>query len=141
MLEGRIGALEIVFDGAVCIVGSTALGLGDTQFTAKSPDTPGPQVHMTILANLIRNEYGRVMGWGFGFLLTVFFGLLTGGLAMRTRIWVGGTVVVILLFSYVSLTWIVYWKWTCWIELLRPSLGMVTGYLSAVAYRWKPLLG
>jgi len=141
VLEGRIGAPEIVFDGAVCIVGSTALGLGDTQLTARSPDTPGPQVHMTILANLIRNEYGRVMDRRTGFLITVLFGLLTGCLAVSTRIARGGTILLVLLSGYVVATWLVYWRWTCWIELLRPSLGLVVGYLSAVAYRWKPLLG
>jgi CHASE2 domain-containing sensor protein len=138
---GRVGEPEIAFDGAICIVGSTALGWGDSQVTSKAPDTPGPQIHATILANLIRNEYGRVMGREIGFLLTVVFGILAGYLAMRLRIARGGTLVLILLSSYVVAAWLVYWRWTYWVELLRPSLGLLVGYLSALAYRWKPLLG
>jgi CHASE2 domain-containing sensor protein len=140
VLEERIGNPEIAFDGAVCIVGSTALGLGDSQVTSKASDTPGPQIHATLLANLIRNEYGRVMGRGTGLLLTVILGLLAGCLAMKMRIARGGTVVLIFVSGYVVASWLIYWKWTYWVDLLRPSLGLIVSYLSALAYRWRPLL-
>jgi uncharacterized membrane protein YeaQ/YmgE (transglycosylase-associated protein family) len=80
------------------------------------------------------------MGREIGFLLTVVFGILAGFLAMYLRSAKSGTIVLILLLSYIVAAWLIYWRWTYWMELLRPSLGLIVGYLSALAYRWRPLL-
>ncbi len=140
VLEGRVGESEIMFDGSLCIVGATAPGLKDAHPTPSAVSLPGPGIHTTLFANLTRGDYGTAMGNGLGFILTMVMGALAGVFAMQFRIARGSVYSALLLILFIASSYWIYWKWTYWLELFRPAMGFVLGYMAALLYRYRPYI-
>ncbi len=140
VLEERVGQPERYFEGDVSIIGATASGLGD-EHTIPTGTLPGSGVHATLFANLIRGDYGRAMGDGLGFVLTALFGLLGGYVALLFRVVRGSVYTAIFLLLFLFAGSYVYLNGTYWLEIYRPALGLMGGYLAALVYRYRPLGG
>jgi len=140
VLAGRVGQSAKYFDGGIAIIGTTVSGSGDMQATPTGT-LAGPAVHTTLFANLVRGDYGRAMGDGVGFVLTVLLGLLAGYAALLFRVVRGSVYTIVFLLFFLFAGYYVYLEWSYWLELYRPAIGLVGGYLAALVYRYRPLGG
>jgi len=138
VLEGRVGQSEDVFEGSINLVGATAPGFLDAHTTPLSSGNPGTLIHTVLLANLMRHEYGTVMGEWLGSLFVILLGAIGGLLAMQFRIARGSVYLVVLMLGTVVLAYFLCWRWTYWLELFRPLMGCLFGYLAALVYRYRP---
>jgi len=138
VLEGRVGQSEDVFKGSTSLVGVTAPGFLDAHTTPLSSGNPGTLIHSVMLANLMRHDFGTAMGEGLGFLFVILMGAIGGLLAMEFRISRGSIYLVLLMLLLVALAYFLCWRWSYWLELFRPLMGCLFGYLAALVYRYRP---
>ncbi len=138
VLEGRVGQSEDVFEGSVSMVGITAPGLMNAHTTPLSAGNPGPYIHTVLLANLLQRDFGTAMGAGLGSLLVIILGAVGGLLAMELRIARGSFYIVLLMLFLVAFSYFACWRWSYWLELFRPLMGCLFGYLAALVYRYRP---
>ncbi len=84
-IDGKEVSKAEFFKGRSLIVGATAVGLYDLRNTPVEANYPGPELHLTMLANMIENNFlkswpseGQLMPWiilGIGILLTLVWSL------------------------------------------------------------------
>jgi len=140
VLEERVGQPAKYFDGGIAIIGTTAMGSGDIHATPAGA-LPGPAVHATLFSNLVRGDYGRAMGDGVGFVLTILLALAAGWVALLFRVVRGSVYIVLFLVLFLFAGYFLYLQYSYWLELYRPALGLAGGYLAALVYRYRPLGG
>ncbi len=138
VLEGRVGQSEDVFEGSVSMVGVTAPGLMDAHTTPLSAGNPGSSIHTILLANLMRRDFGSAMGDGLGFLFVILLGAVGGLLAMELQVARGSIYIMLLMLFIVVFAYFACWRWSYWLELFRPLMGFLFGYLAALVYRYRP---
>jgi adenylate cyclase len=131
VFEERVGEPEKIFAEGVCIVGATAPALGDMKPTPMLILMPGSEIHTILFSNLSRGDFASAMGDGMGFLLTIILGGLMSWLAVRFPGLFGTSLMVILLLLFIAVAFVSYLNWSYWMEMLRPAIGLMSGYIAA----------
>ena len=57
---------------------------------------------------------------------------------MALRIARGSFYLVLLMLFLVVFAYFACWRWSYWLELFRPLMGCLFGYLAALVYRYRP---
>jgi adenylate cyclase len=128
------------FANKIVITGATALGLGDTVNTpfSSTAEYPGPEVHATIIDNILKNDYLYKPQWTkiYDVMAIVILGLLTGFIIQRL-----GALKGVLFAAGLFIIHILAARWFfihlhLWVNIVYPLLALSLIYTSLTLYRY-----
>lgn len=102
LIEGKVKSEQI--EGKIVLCGATAPILHDLKPTPFGPDTPGVEIHATIIDNILhgnflsRNEVTIVL---YEVLMIILFGMILGLTMKHLPLWSGIPIIVVLMSAYI----------------------------------------
>lgn len=120
-------------DGAIALIGTSAIGLGDLRSTPLSPLTPGVEVHAQAIEQILSREFLLRPDWATGaeivYLLILGIGLILL-LPRLDALWCGFIGLSVVSAGLV-LSWIAFARFRWVVDPLLPSLTALLIYLSS----------
>lgn len=134
---GKVPGLkpDIVKDKVV-VVGVASPGLYDTKATPFSRVSPGPEIHATVIENLIDEDYMMPLGRDINIIIIFFFGLAAAvGLALISSTW--GIVLWILFLStgLLGFNFFMFSK-DIWMTLVPPLGALIISAFAMIFFRF-----
>jgi adenylate cyclase len=136
ILQGRLS--PELFQGKIVIVGATAIGINDIRVTPYSTVYPGTEIHATIIDNILHGNFIRRPGWTALFDLSaiIFVGLFTGIIIPRVKAVQGTVLGTAIIAAYILLNYLIFARYSLWLNLVYPVLTGVTAYLGITIYKY-----
>jgi len=124
------------FKDKITLVGTSAAGLMDLRSTPFSPIFPGVEIHATLLQNILNNNYVVKSGLLMTILILVGLGSLVGVISLRLKpVW-GTLLTILLIVSYIFISYKIFVLMNVWIEVIRPIFTILFTYTSIMLYRF-----
>lgn len=122
----------------IVIVGATATGIYDMRVTPYDPVFPGLEVHANVVDSILRMDYIFKPEWInlVNLLAIIFSGLLLGLVLPRVDVVPGTLTGIILFFGYIFVCYYLFSSYGLIVNMVYPSLVIVTVYVSITAYRF-----
>ena len=126
------------FKDKIVLVGATAIGIYDVRNTPFSPVYPGPEVHATVMDNILTNNILNKPEWTriYDVLAILIFGLLCGLVIPRVSAIYGMLFAVLLFIVHIMATYSFFSVYGLWINMVYPLLAIVLIYTSLTLYHY-----
>jgi adenylate cyclase len=126
------------FAGKIVLVGATAVGMYDIRNTPFSPVFPGPEVHATVIDNVLSGQFLDRPEWTkiFDLLAIILIGIVTGLVVPRLSAVKGIIFAVGLFIAYIFLTRYLFVRHDLWFNMIYPLGALVIIYISLTIYRY-----
>jgi adenylate cyclase len=126
------------FKGRIVIVGATAIGIGDIRTTPFGPLYPGPEVHASVIDNILTGDFIERPRWSriFDLSAIVVLGLLVGITLPRTSALVGLRFTGTLFVGYVLTVYWLFASARIALNLVYPMLALGATYTMLTVYRY-----
>ena len=125
------------FTDTYVVIGATAIALHDIFNTPISPVYPGMGNHITMLDNMLQNDFIRESAEWLNLLLLLIVVILAVGLTMfcsRISLTVGGIVVIV---AVIFLgTFAVYQFGSLWVPMITCIAGTLAGFVTVTLYNY-----
>jgi len=126
------------FKDKIVLIGSTGLGIADTEATPITPVFPGIERQATVISNILNRDFINRPFWAdaFGFGITLLFGLLTSfmlpRLGAKMGAYIGGGLVAV----YAAVIISAYGRYGLWLNLTYPTLILISNYIAITSRRY-----
>jgi adenylate cyclase len=126
------------FKDKIVIVGSIAVGAHDLRHTPFSSAQPGMEIHMTVMDNILRNDFISEPDWTkiLDVLAIVILGILMGIIIPRSGPIMGLSAVAILFICHIVFCFWLFSQYGLWIDMVMPLLTLFLVYTSLTAYHY-----
>jgi len=126
------------FKDKIVLVGATAIGIYDVRNTPFSPVYPGPEVHATVMDNILTNNLLNKPEWAriYDVLAILIFGLLCGLVIPRVAAIYGTLFAALLFIVHIMATYSFFSVYGLWINMVYPLLAIVLIYTSLTLYHY-----
>jgi adenylate cyclase len=126
------------FKDKIVLVGATAVGMYDIRNTPFSPVYPGPEIHATLIDNIIQGQFLDRPEWTkvFDLLAIVLVGIILGFAISRLSAVKGIFFAVGLFIAYIFLTRYLFMSHGLWVNMVYPLAALVILYLSLTIHRY-----
>ena len=126
------------FKDKVVVVGATAVGIGDVRSTPYGPVFPGPEVHATVVDNILAGDFAARPRWSsvFDVLAIVVMGTLTGLALPRMRAVSGYLFAASLVVIYVLAAYALFVFARLWLNMVYPLTTVAMSYTVLTLYRY-----
>jgi adenylate cyclase len=127
-----------LFNDKIVLIGTTATGVYDLRVTPFSPVYPGVEIHANVIDNILHQNFLKHAIWtkGLDVLSIIFFGLVMGISVPRLRAFQGVLLCLGLLAVFVVANTFIFSHYNVWLNLIYPTLTMMTIYLGVTVYRY-----
>jgi adenylate cyclase len=118
------------FKDKIVLVGATAIGIGDLRTTPFGPVFPGPEVHATVIDNILVGDFAaRPRLWGvFDLLVIVVLGALTGSALPRMSALGGFVFAAVLVAVYMLAAYGLFVISRLWLNMVYPLTAVAMCY-------------
>ena len=122
----------------IILVGPTALGIYDLRITPFQKNYPGVEIHATIIDNILHQNFIIRPEWTaiYDLAIIVLIGLVLGLLLPRLKALYAGFLVLIIVLSYLGLTYYFFIDKGLWINIVYPLLETISVYAGITVYRY-----
>jgi len=126
------------FKDKIVLVGATAMGMYDIRTTPFSPVYPGPEVHATVIDNILRGQFLDRPEWTkvFDLLAILLVGIILGFVVPRLSAVKGIIFAVGLFIAYLFLTRYLFVSHGLWFNMVYPLAAIVMLYISLTLHRY-----
>jgi len=126
------------FKDKIVLVGATAVGMYDIRTTPFSPVYPGPEVHATVIDNILRGQFLDRPEWTkvFDLLAILLVGIILGFVVPRLSAVKGIIFAVGLFIAYLFLTRYLFVSHGLWFNMVYPLAAIVMLYISLTLHRY-----
>jgi len=126
------------FKDKIVLVGATAMGMYDIRTTPFSPVYPGPEVHATVIDNVLRGQFLDRPEWTkvFDLLAILLVGIILGFVVPRLSAVKGIIFAVGLFIAYLFLTRYLFVSHGLWFNMVYPLAAIVMLYISLTLHRY-----
>ena len=123
--------------GKTLFLGATALGVHDMRVTPFSGNTPGVEIHATVMDNIVAERYVRRTGLEslFDISLIIALGLLTFYMTKRMGFYVAFPAALLLSAVYIWLAYLLF-KQGHWVSMIYPPMSVVVALLVGGSFRY-----
>jgi adenylate cyclase len=127
-----------LFKDKIVLVGATATGIYDMRVTPHSAVYPGVEIHANVIDNILHQNYLVHSGWTkfIDICLIVLLGLVVGVAIPRVKAGLGVLFIAVLLAAFVAANTYLFGRYNIWLNLIYPTLTMMTIYLAITVYRY-----
>jgi adenylate cyclase len=127
-----------LFKDKIVLVGVTAIGVYDLRVTPFSPVYPGVEIHANVIDNILHQNFLKHSIWtkGLDVLSIICFGLIMGLAVPRLKAVQGILLCLGLLVVFVIANTFIFIHYNVWLNLIYPTLTMMTVYLGITVYRY-----
>ena len=126
------------FRDKIVLVGATAIGIGDIRSTPFAPVTPGPEIHATVIDNILAGDFIARPRWSriFDFMAILILPLLVAAALPRLSAF-GGLLFVVTLFTlFVGIAYQLFVGLYVWLNVVYPVFALATTYTLLTVYRF-----
>jgi adenylate cyclase len=126
------------FKDKIVLVGATAVGMYDLRNTPFSPVYPGPEVHATMIDNILTGQFLDRPEWTkvFDLLAILLVGIILGFVVPRLSAVKGLLFAVGLFIAYIFLTRYLFISHGLCFNMVYPLAALVIIYISLTVYRY-----
>ncbi|MBW2312309.1 MAG: adenylate/guanylate cyclase domain-containing protein [Deltaproteobacteria bacterium] len=126
------------FKGKIVLVGATAVGMYDIRNTPFSPVYPGPEVHATVIDNILRGQFLDRPEWTkiFDLMAIILVGIFMGFVVPRLSAVKGIFFAIGLFIAYIFLARYLFVSHGLWFNMIYPLAALVILYISLTIYRY-----
>jgi adenylate cyclase len=126
------------FKGKIVIVGATAVGMYDIRPTPFSTVYPGPEVHASVIDNILTGQFLDRPEWTkiFDILSIIVVGILLGLVLPRLSAVKGIIFAAGLFIAYIFLTRYLFISHGLWFNMIYPLAAIILLYISLTVYRY-----
>jgi adenylate cyclase len=126
------------FADKIVIVGATALGIGDIRSTPFTPVYPGPEIHASVIDNVLTGDFIEKPRWSMVFDLSaiVLLSSVVGIALPRISALKGVLVVVGIAGFYVVAAYELFARAHMWLNMVYPIFGLAGTYTMLTLYRY-----
>ncbi len=127
-----------LFKDKIVLVGVTATGVYDLRVTPFSTVYPGVEIHANVIDNILHRNFLKHALWTkvLDLLSIICFGLVMGIAVPRFRAVQGIVLCLGLLIVFVVVNTFIFGHYNIWLNLIYPTLTMMTIYLGITIYRY-----
>jgi len=126
------------FKDKIVLVGATAIGIGDTRSTPFGPVFPGPEIHATVIDNILAGDFIARPRWSriFDFMAILVLPLLVAVALPRLSAF-GGLLLSLTLFAlFVAVAYQLFVRAYIWLNVVYPVFALATTYTMLTVYRY-----
>jgi adenylate cyclase len=126
------------FMDKVVVVGATAIGIGDIRSTPFGPVSSGPEIHATVIDNILSGDLIARPRWSqvFDLLAIVVLPLLAWAVVPRVSA-LGGLVLVVGLFViFVAVAYELFVTAHVWLNMVYPVFALFATYMMLTVHRY-----
>ncbi len=136
VMKGRLS--PDVFRDKIVLVGATATGIYDIRVTPYSNVYPGVEIHANVIDNILHQNFLQhsALSKLLDIISIIFFGLLMGLIIPRLKAVQGIFVSFIIVASFVAVNALIFSNLNVWLNVIYPTLTMMTIYLGITVYRY-----
>jgi adenylate cyclase len=126
------------FRDKIVLAGATAVGMYDIRTTPFSTVYPGPEVHATVIDNILRQQFLIKPEWTkiFDLFAILLIGIITGFVIPRLSAAKGIFYAVGIFIGYIFLTRLLFVNYGLFFNITYPLLALVALYLSLTVHRY-----
>jgi len=126
------------FKNKIVLVGATAVGMYDIRNTPFSPVYPGPEVHATVIDNILSGQFLDRPEWTkvFDLLAILLVGMILGFAVPRLSAVKGLLFAVGLFIAYIFLTRYLFISHGLCLNMVYPLAALIIIYISLTVYRY-----
>ena len=126
------------FKDKIVIVGATAIGIGDIRSTPFGPVYPGPEIHATVIDNILAGDFIARPRWSrtFDFLAILVLPLLVAVAIPRVSAFAGVGFVVTVFALFVVTAYQLFVHARVWLNMVYPVFALATTYTMLTVYRF-----
>ena len=126
------------FKDKIVVVGATAIGIGDIRSTPFAPVYPGPEIHATVIDNIVVGDFIARPRWSriFDFAAILVLPLLVAvGLQRLSAL--GGLAVAVSLFAlFVGVAYQLFVRAHVWLNMVYPVFALAATYTILTVHRY-----
>ncbi len=137
VLDGRLADQQL--QGAIVLVGTSAVGLFDLRFNALGQLMPGVQAHALALEQMLSGHFLERPAWSLGAeaLVLVLGSLLVGLVALASPVWVSALLTLSLLGALAGGVWYAFMVEHLLLDGINPALAVVLSFgLASGVHHW-----
>ncbi len=136
VLKGRLS--PELFQGKIILVGATAIGINDIRVTPYSTVYPGTEIHANVIDNILHGNFIRRPAWTalFDLCAILLVGIFMGIAVPRVRAVQGLALGTAIVAAYVVLNYLIFSRYSLWLNLVYPVLTGVAAYLGITIYKY-----
>lgn len=136
ILKGRLS--PELFQGKILLVGATSTGTKDIRVTPYSTVFPGTEIHANVIDNILHNNFIRRPGWTALFDLSAILlvGIFMGLVVPRVKAVQGMALATAIVAAYVAVNYVIFSKYSLWLNLVYPVLTGTTAYLGITIFKY-----
>jgi len=137
LLDGKVSKKDI--EDKIVLVGTTAPILHDLKPTPFGPQTPGVEIHATIIDNILHSNFISRKGFGiiiFELLVIFLFGMILGLIMKNFQLWIGIPVMFSLLIGYFLFDAYFLFPRGILIGLVIPFTMLITLYFALAVFKY-----
>ena len=126
------------FKDKIVLVGATAIGIGDIRSTPFGPVYPGPEIHATVIDNILTGDFLARPRWSkiFDLLAIVVLPLLLLAVLPRVSAFTGLFIVVALFSLFVGAAYELFVGAHVWLNMVYPVFALAGTYTMLTLYRY-----
>jgi len=126
------------FKDKIVLVGATAIGIGDIRSTPFAPVYPGPEIHATVIDNILTGDIIARPRWSriFDFIAIVVLPLLVLVALPRLSAFAGLLFVVTLFALFVGVAYQLFVRAYVWLNMVYPVFALAGTYTMLTVYRF-----
>ncbi len=126
------------FMDKIVVVGATAIGIGDLRSTPFAPVYSGPEIHATVIDNILTGDFIARPRWSqvFDLLAIVILSLLVWAVVPRVSAFGGLVLVVGLFVLFMGVAYELFAGAHVWLNMVYPVFALFATYLMLTIYRY-----
>lgn len=126
------------FKDKIVLVGATSIGIGDIRSTPFAPVFPGPEIHATVVDNLLTGDFIARPRWSriFDLIAIVVLPLLVLAVLPRLSAFTGLLYVVTLFAVFVGVAYELFVGALVWLNMVYPVFALAATYTMLTLYRY-----
>jgi adenylate cyclase len=136
ILEGKLPSGT--FADKIVVVGATAIGIGDIRSTPFGPVYSGPEIHATVIDNILTGDFIARPRWSqvFDVLAIVLLPLLVTAIVPRVSAFGGLVLVLGLLGLFVGVAYELFVGAHVWLNMVYPMFALAATYTMLTLHRY-----
>ncbi|MEP6998080.1 MAG: adenylate/guanylate cyclase domain-containing protein, partial [Betaproteobacteria bacterium] len=126
------------FKDKIVVVGATAIGIGDIRSTPFGPVSAGPEIHATVIDNILTGDFIARPRWSqiFDLLAIVILPLLVAAVLPRVSAFGGLAFSVGVFVLFVGVAYELFVRAHAWLNMVYPVFALAATYTMLTVYRY-----
>lgn len=126
------------FKDKIVLVGATSIGIGDIRSTPFAPVYPGPEIHATVVDNMLAGDFLARPRWSriFDLIAIVTLPLLVLAVLTRLSAFAGLLFVVTLFLAFIGVAYELFVGAHVWLNMVYPVFALAGTYTMLTLYRY-----